>query len=43
MLEIYKCDVLVRDEVVQKVMMSLEMTDKVMERISHPSREPAPY
>jgi len=29
----------VRDEVVQKAMMSLDMTDRVMRRISHPSRE----
>jgi len=35
MLEIYKCDFKVRDEVVQKVIMSSEMTD-------HPSRELAP-
>jgi len=32
----------VRDEVAQKVMISLEMTDRVMERIYHPSRELAP-
>jgi len=29
----------VRDAVAQRVMMSLEMTDMVMERIYHPSRE----
>jgi len=32
----------VKDKIVQKVMMSLEMTDRVMERIYHPSREQAP-
>jgi len=29
----------VRDEVVQKVTMSLKMIDSVMERVYHPSRE----
>jgi len=31
-----------RDKVVQKVMMSLEMTERVMERVYHPSMELAP-